>query len=58
MTEIWYALALFAVLGLPNTFELTDRFQPTFGRAVLTVALLVVSILSLSGVSVFLYYNF
>lgn len=58
VTEIWYALALFAVLGLPNTFELTDRFQPTFGRAILTVALLVVSILSLSGVSVFLYYNF
>ena len=58
VTEIWYALALFGVLGLPNTFELTDRFKPTFGRAALTVALLTVSILSLSGVSVFLYYNF
>ena len=58
MTQLWYALALAGVLGLPNTYELTDRFQPTLGRAALTVVLLVLSVLSLSGVSVFLYYNF
>lgn len=58
MTQLWYVLALAGVLGLPNTYELTDRFQPTLGRAALTVVLLVLSVLSLSGVSVFLYYNF
>ena len=58
MTQLWYALALAGVLGLPNTYELTDRFQPTLGRAALTVVLLVACVLSLSGVSVFLYYNF
>ena len=46
------------MLGLPNTYELTDRFRPTLGRAALTVVLLVLCVLSLSGVSVFLYYNF
>ena len=58
MTQLWYVLALAGVLGLPNTYELTDRFQPTLGRAALTVVLLVLCVLSLSGVSVFLYYNF
>ena len=58
MTQLWYVLALAGVLGLPNTYELTDRFRPTLGRAALTVVLLVLSVLSLSGVSVFLYYNF
>ena len=58
MTQLWYALALAGVLGLPNTYELTDRFRPTLGRAALTVVLLVLCVLSLSGVSVFLYYNF
>lgn len=58
MTQLWYVLALAGVLGLPNTYELTDRFRPTLGRAALTVVLLVACVLSLSGVSVFLYYNF
>ncbi len=58
MTQLWYVLALAGVLGLPNTYELTDRFRPTLGRAALTVVLLVLCVLSLSGVSVFLYYNF
>lgn len=58
MMQLWYVLALVGVLGLPNTYELTDRFRPTLGRAALTVVLLVACVLSLSGVSVFLYYNF
>ena len=58
MTQLWYVLALAGVLGLPNTYELTDRLQPTLARAAVAVGLLVLCVLSLSGVSVFLYYNF
>lgn len=55
---VWYAFGLFTILGMPNTYELTDHFKPTLWRSVLTIVLLCYSILSLGGVSVFLYYNF
>ena len=54
----WYAVAIAACLGARNVYEKTLDFQPTVLRAVATVLVLVYSILSLSGVSVFLYFNF
>lgn len=54
----WYALALLACVGLPNTYERTFSFQPTLANAALTVLLIVYCTLCLSGVSVFLYFNF
>ena len=54
----WYILAIFACLGARNVYEKTMKFEPTVFRALATVLVLVSSILSLSGVSVFLYFNF
>lgn len=58
MLLLWYVGAFVLCLGCKNTYELTASFKPNAVRAVYSVALLFVSILSLSGVSVFLYYNF
>lgn len=55
---LWYLLSLGACLGLRNNYENTMAFRPTLCNAMLTVVLIVYSILSLSGVSVFLYFNF
>lgn len=43
---------------LPNTKKLTERFKPTVGRIVITVALLAWCIVSMSGVTQFIYSNF
>ena len=55
---MWYALSLFACLGLRNTYEKTMDFKPTIVNAFSTVILILYCVLSLSGVSVFLYFNF
>ena len=54
----WYALSLFACLGLRNTYEKTMGFHPTLLNALSTVLLILYVTLSLSNVSVFLYFNF
>jgi len=54
----WYVLSLFACLGLRNTYEKTMDFKPTLLNAFTTVILILYCVLSLSGVSVFLYFNF
>ena len=53
---IFLSLALFAVLNLKNSKEI--EFKPTAVRSVLTVVFMVWSIVSLSGISEFLYFNF
>jgi len=55
---IWYAAALFACLGMRNTYEKTMAFRPTLANSLSTVLLILYCTLSLSGVSVFLYFNF
>ena len=55
---LWYALSLFACLGLRNTYEKTMDFRPTLLNAFSTVLLILYVTLSLSKVSVFLYFNF
>ena len=54
----WYLLSLFACLGLRNTYEKTMDFKPTVLNALSTVLLILYCTLSLSRVSVFLYFNF
>ena len=54
----WYGASLFACLGLRNTYEKTMSFKPTIFNAMSTVLLILYCTLSLSGVSVFLYFNF
>ena len=51
-------LGLVMVLGGKNAKESTDAFRPTVGRACITVFLMTWCILSLSGVNIFLYFNF
>lgn len=55
---LWYMGALFICLGSRNVYEKTIDFRPTPWRSIATVLVLVYSILSLSGVSAFLYFNF
>lgn len=50
--------SLFAVVCMKNTNERIDTFKPTILISCVSVILLVWSILSLSGVSTFLYFNF
>ena len=54
----WYVLSLFACLGMKNTYEKTMAFRPTIWNALMTVILILYVTLSLSKVSVFLYFNF
>ena len=52
------AAALFACLGMRNTYEKTMAFKLTLANSFSTVILILYCVLSLSGVSVFLYFNF
>ena len=54
----WYLAALVGCLGCRNVYERTFDFKPTVINALVTVALIVLCTLSLSKVSVFLYFNF
>ena len=47
-----------ALLACPNPLAQAERMRPTAARAVLTVACLVVSLVSFSGVDTFIYANF
>lgn len=58
MTGVWFGLALLSLFALPNVPELARRFKPSWQNGLFTVGLLLFSILSLSGISVFLYFNF
>ncbi len=55
---IFYVAALLAVLLLKNSNEKTDTFKPNFATWAWTYLLLILSVLSVSGVSTFLYSNF
>ena len=54
----WYALSLLACAFTKNTYEKTMAFKPTLANAFMTVILILYVVLSLSNVSVFLYFNF
>lgn len=55
---MWFFLAsaLFAVFAFPNSKEI--QFQPTIARSLITVLLIVWSVMSFSGISTFIYFNF
>ena len=60
----YYIMILFSVFAIAITFfgknidELTEKFKPTVVSAVVTAVLFVWCVVSLSGVSTFLYFNF
>ncbi len=53
-----FGFGIFASVRLRNTHERLERFRPTAPRCIVCVILFVWSVLSLSGVSTFLYFNF
>ena len=55
---VWYLASLFACLGMRNTYEKTMAFRPTVTNSLSTVLMILYCTLSLSSVSVFLYFNF
>ncbi len=52
------ALLFVACLFMKNTQDKIARFKPTVGKAIITVVLLLYSVVSLTGASIFLYFNF
>ncbi|MBQ4085581.1 MAG: MBOAT family protein [Clostridia bacterium] len=52
------AFCMYASTGMKNVHERLAVFKPTFGRALVAVTLIGWSVLSLSGVTTFLYFNF
>ena len=55
---LYYFLALFIVLGSRNSHELMAAFKPNLKNMLWTAVLIVASVMSLSGISTFLYFNF
>jgi hypothetical protein len=55
---LFYAGAVALFLGADNAKEHMDRFEPTPGRMLFTVAALTASVLTFGSVSTFLYFNF
>lgn len=55
---LFFCFPVFASSAMKNTNEKTENFSPSVLRCVLSCLLLVWSVLSLSGVSTFLYFNF
>lgn len=54
----FYAGAMALILGARNAYEHTETFKPGIGNLLCICVLLVWCVLSLSGVSTFLYFNF
>ena len=54
----FFGFAVFASVRMKNTSEKLDSFRPKIYQSLICAFLLVWSILSLSGVSTFLYFNF
>jgi D-alanyl-lipoteichoic acid acyltransferase DltB (MBOAT superfamily) len=52
------AVSIFVATRMDNSMQMTERFKPGAASWIVTYIMLVLSILSLSGVSTFLYTNF
>ena len=58
LITVFLLLAFILILGCENAYEKMGKFKPTFWRWAVTVILFVWSIVSFTGVSEFLYFNF
>lgn len=58
LLALFYGGAMFLILGVPNAYEQMCAFRPGWKTCLVTVVLLVWCVLSFSGVSTFLYFNF
>lgn len=55
---LYFLLVFIIILGCKNAYEKTQSFKPNVTRLIYSAILMVWSILSFSGVSTFLYFNF
>ena len=55
---LFYAMALFIAVRMPNVREIASRFRYTALRAIGLAALFLLCFLSLSGVATYIYFNF
>lgn len=55
---LYIAIGLFITLALPNSNELAQRFRPSFRFGLASVLLIVISLLNMSNVRGFLYFQF
>ena len=55
---VYLLVALAIVLFLPNSNQLKERFRPSFGYALATASLLLLSLLDMAQVKGFLYFQF
>ncbi len=55
---VFFIFSFYAILCMKNTQERIKEFKPNVKNAMISAVLLVSSIISLSGVSTFLYFNF
>ncbi len=55
---LFFAFAFFAILCMKNTSERVETFKPNTKIAIVSSILFVWSVISLTGVSTFLYFNF
>lgn len=58
LMALYYTVTMFIVLGTKNTHERMEKFKPTVTKCFTTTILLVWCIISLTGISKFLYFNF
>lgn len=56
--QIFMSFAMFAILGMKNTNERIESFKPNTRTIIVVATLIIISIMSLSQVSTFLYFNF
>ena len=55
---LFYVLGLFLVLGTKNSVEKMERFRPTVWNMLVSAVLAAWCVVSFSGISTFLYFNF
>lgn len=56
--QFFIGFSLFAILGMKNTNERIESFKPNKRTVVVVATLIILSIMALSQVSTFLYFNF
>jgi len=57
-TVLYLGLALIMVVGMKNTYQQTLAFKPTARKSVFISLVFVWSVISLTGVNIFIYFNF
>ncbi len=58
LLTLFFIATLIIILACPNVTEKANKFKPSILNLIITIVLLIWCIISLSGISTFLYFNF